>query len=64
MTDMTAEDYRRRASAAFAAAERLDAGKQYTDADLKTMSPQRIAEAYAAGQFAEMLNTDLPKDAE
>lgn len=63
MPDMTPRELRQRAARDLAAADQLDGTTQYTDADLKNMTPEQIVAARRAGQFNDLFNTDPPKDA-
>jgi hypothetical protein len=56
MSTPTAAQLRARAAADLAEAERLDGARQYTETEVKTMTPQQIETARVAGQLDDLLN--------
>lgn len=56
MPTPTPAELRARAAADLAEAERLDAGRQYTETELKMMTPQQIETARVAGQLDDLLS--------
>lgn len=54
----TAADLRREAQRLLAEADQIDTARQYTEADLKTMTPHQIEAARLAGQLDDLMNGD------
>lgn len=51
-------ELRRQAQALLDQAEQVDSSTQYTEADLKAMTPEQIVDANRRGQFRDLMTGD------